>query len=442
MKTKEKHLLLLSFLFLVACTPSEVIEKFPPVENKYDPSQPKEVTNIRPTTGRIDDNFVIEGNLGTNLEDIRVYFGDKKALLLKTDGHTLHGIVPKQADGYNKLTVVLGEDSLVTDLIYRYRQNQYVVTITGKKDEMSTWEPGKDGPCKDGSLGDATFTFMRAITIVAGGNILEASAKNSFRLISLEDEKVATIYGNWGQSLGEGAPSQTSEEAYFINVDNRKLFKATRSGGWMPLQIRGDTPELDGKVHSIMFGSDWRYLYVRDHNGKFGRFDLETEGVPFELLAQTEGGGDEQSRMCYSKYSDCFYATWRNQHGIIKIWQDKVSGEWKSERYAGFSGSGTSGGDRLKDAQFSEPVAICADNEGNVYVGSVGRSIIQKIWLQSGFVEHIAGIGNAAWESLPTLNGKPLESRFYCPISIKLDADENFIIAGESEGQIRKYAIE
>ncbi|WP_300699581.1 hypothetical protein [Bacteroides sp.] len=442
MKTKEKHLLLLSFLFLAACNSSEVIEKFPVVENKYDPSQPKEVTDMKPLTGRIDDSFIIEGNLGANIDDMRVYFGDKKALLLRTDGHALHGIVPKQPDGYNRMTVVLGEDSIVTDLIYRYRQNQYIVTITGKMEEISNWTAGSDGPCKDGSLGDATFTYMRGITIVAGGNILEASGKNSFRLVSLEDEKVATIYGFWGQSLGEGAASQTGEEAYFINVDNRRLFKATRSGGWVPIQVRGDTPELSGKVMSITYGADWRYLYARDQNGNFGRFDLETEGIPFELLTQTEGGGDEQTRMCYCKYSDCFYATWRNQHGVIKIWQDKTTNEWKSERYAGFNASGSSGGDRLKEAQFTEPVGICADSEGNVYVGNIGNSIIQKIWLKSGFVEHVAGVSHAPWDIRPTLNGKPLESVFYLPVSIKLDADENFIIAGMDEGQIRKYAIE
>ena len=114
---KNKSIILLCLIF-AACSNSEEIKKFPDVVNKYDSSLPKEVTGMKPMSGRIDDNFIIEGNLGANIEDMRVYFGDKRALLLKTDGQNLHGIVPKQPDGYNKITVVLGEDSIVTNLIY------------------------------------------------------------------------------------------------------------------------------------------------------------------------------------------------------------------------------------------------------------------------------------------------------------------------------------
>lgn len=440
---KKEHLIFLFLLLLMAgCQDSEVIGKFPNVENKYDPSRPKGVTAILPETGRIDDNFVIEGNLGASVEDMKVYFNDKKALLLKTDGTTLHGIVPKQPDGYNKISVVLGGDSIVTDLLFRYRQNQYVVTITGKKETLSDWSAGTDGPSVDGAFGDASFSFGRGLTMVAGGNILVTSIKNDFRLVSMEDEKVESIYRFWGQALGEGAPSETGEEAYFINIDNRRLFKATRSGNWMPLQIRGDTPEFTGHVFSITFGSDWRYLYARDRHGNFGRYDLETEGIPFEYLLKTEDGQHEQSRMCYCKVSDCFYATLRNLHGVIKIWQDKSTGAWESERYAGFNASGSAGGHRLTDAQFAEPTAICTDNDGNVYVGNVGNSIIQKIWLSSGFVDHVIGIPHAPWDGRATVNGKPLESVIWSPVSIKLDQDENFVFIGDNGGQLRKYAIE
>ena len=271
---------------------------------------------------------------------------------------------------------------------------------------------------------------------------LRPAGKNGFRLISLEDEKVATIYGHWGQALGEGAPDQTGEAAYFINVDNRKIFKASRGGGWLPIQVRGETPELNGNTYSLTFGSDWRYLYTRTHNGKFGRFDLQTEGLPFELLTTTEGGGETQNRLCYSKVSNCFYATHRASHGVLKIWQDEDTKQWKSERFAGYNGSGNTGGDRLRDAQFNEPVGICVDSEGDVYVGCVGSSVIQKIWLKSGFVELVLGIPHVSWDGRVALNGKPLESVIWTPVSIKMDADENFIIAEENSGRIRKYAIE
>lgn len=60
MKMKDKFLIPFCFLLFAACSNSEDIKKFPDLEDKYDPSRPKEVSSISPLVGRVDDNFVLE----------------------------------------------------------------------------------------------------------------------------------------------------------------------------------------------------------------------------------------------------------------------------------------------------------------------------------------------------------------------------------------------
>ena len=101
-------------MFFFACQDSyEVIEKVPEIINKYDPGKPSTVNEILPNRGIIDQTFIINGNFPGELSDMKVYFGDKKAILTATDGISITGLVPKQPDGRNQISVVLGNDSLV-----------------------------------------------------------------------------------------------------------------------------------------------------------------------------------------------------------------------------------------------------------------------------------------------------------------------------------------
>lgn len=431
---KLKHPIYLLCLLFAACSGGEVIKKFPDVENMYDPSRPKEVTGMQPLTGRIDNNFVIEGNLGDNIEDMRVYFDDKKAVLLRTDGQTLHGIIPKQPDGYNKITVVLGEDSIITDIEFRYRQVQTVSTITGSYANRKFWGDDQN----DGSLAEATFSLLRGVSVVAGNSILVSEEVGRIRLVSQEDEKVVSLTGNWQHYFGDGAVNQARDEVYFIHMDSKELFRCRRSEGWSPFKLRDGYQEFTGKSQALTFGADERYLYLREHNGKFGRIDLEVEGWPFELLLETEPETVEKARICYSKMSDCFYYSSSSHAGISKVWQDKTTGQWKEERYAGYNGNGLAEGNRLTEAKFNKPEGLCADRDGNIYVTNYENHTIMKIWLKSGHVEHVAGTQrNGA-----VINGKPLESVFNNPVGIAMDDEDNFIIVSVNDGEIRKYSIE
>lgn len=434
------------FLFLAACNSSEEIEKFPNIVNRYDSSRPKEVTGFKPLTGHIDENFIVEGNLGTDLSRMKVYFGERQAVLLSTDGQTIHGIVPKQPGGDNRISVVLDDDSIVTDIKFHYRQVQTITAVAGDYAAKQNWDGGSK---IDASLAESSFSFICGLTVVAGGNLLVGETWFArLRLVSFEDNQVVTLVNDWSTQYCDGATNSTRDIAYLIERNNsHKLHQFNRKDGWVSIELRNSIPELTGDVSSCTMADDDRYLYVRDSHGNFGRLDLHTEGVPFEmLLERTFGGADGWTKICYSKHSDCFYATQPERHGIYKIWQDKTTQKWHIEEYAGFNGAGLNEGDRLSEAQFSYPVGICADRDGNVYVTNRSNRTIFKIWKKNGKVEHVAGTPSA-WNTddggtKAPLNGKPLESTFYDPITIVIDEEENFFVAGENEYQIRKYSIE
>lgn len=441
---KNKILIPFCFLFFAACSNSEDIKKFPDLEDKYDPSRPMTVSSVSPIVGRVDDNFVLEGNFGKDISKIRVYFGERKAVLLKTNGQTLHGIVPKQPAGDNPITVVIDQDSILTDLKFRYRQFQNVITVTGNWEKRQDWWQGE---FKDGPLDQASFTYIYGVTVVAGGNLIVGeSAFARLRFVSIEDNEVVRISGDWGPSFDQGAVTSTRETAYFIETGNsHRMFRLDRSNAWEPVQIRNSIPELTGEVRSATFADNDRYLYVRDNHGNFGRIDIEDKAnnYPFQPLLQWANGNNEgMNKLCYSKFSDCFYATSPAEHGIYKIWEDKATQQWNIERYAGFNGTGYSEGDRLTDAKFSFPVGICADNYGNVFVTNQSNHTIFKIWLKTGRVEHVAGLYKEGWIQKPVIVGKPLESQFLNPSSIVMDEDENFFIASQGGFEIHKYSIE
>ncbi len=63
--------------------------------NYYDPTKPIAIESMTPDWGRINQSFVITGNFPLDLEKIKVYFADREAVLVNSDGRDLYGLVPK-----------------------------------------------------------------------------------------------------------------------------------------------------------------------------------------------------------------------------------------------------------------------------------------------------------------------------------------------------------
>lgn len=436
---KKKYLIFLS-LFFAACNGSEEIVKHPVVDNKYDPSMPVSVDCIKPTYGGIDVPFVIEGNFKGDLSNMKVYFGEKKAILITTDGKTILGLVPKQGPGRNQVSVVIGNDSIVPeDMKFKYQQTKSVITIAGQ------FGYNPDDGYVDGDLNVARFKEASNIATVKGEKsdnviVVESWWNNRVSLLSLDDNKVVTL--DQTKSFGTPAVDNTREKFYLLShwVEDRTIYSYSREESYAPksTNIVISAADMPGQIWSGAFTEkDNRYLYLMDSQANFARVDLQEYSYQvIPLQGDLPSDFRDRSLITYSKYHKCFFAAFYQMNGIYKIYED--NGVWKSVKYAGFNGAGSTTGHRLLDAQFTEPYGIAVTSEGEIYVLNRAGAFINKI--VGDQVELVAGKpGNGGQVNSAT---EPLDARFDSPQDIAVDSEGNFYIAGGWDRVVRKLSIE
>lgn len=438
-------------LFLAACSGKEVIEKFPPVPNRYDPAKPVSFDVLKPTYGGIDKPFIVEGNFPGDISDMQVLFGDRKAVLIATDGGSISGIVPKQEAGYNPVRVVIGRDTLPKEgnpIEFKYSQTRTVTTVAGLM--------GTGGNNINGDLNSARFEETTGVAVVKGqygDNIVVGESWWQWRLrfISLDDNSVITL--NTGISFGTPAVFNGGESFYAIGIHpndggGHTLFRFDRADGWAPRRMGIQIPQsmLPAYTHSIKFaGDDERYLFTMDNRGNMACIDLETK-----MYNQLQTGGelvfqnfDDRSHLAWSKYHKCFFASHAGDHGIYRLY-NQSDGTFAPdpdatvmfEKYAGFNGSGSATGHRLNDAQFMRAYGLTVTDDGIIYIVSrAGHDVRRVVGDQ---VELVAGRTGVSGR----VNGDPTEARFDQPQDICVDSEGNFYIAGGMDFTVRKLTIE
>ena len=140
----------------------------------HNPNEPITVTNFYPDSGGIATQVILNGeNFGTDLENIEVYFNNKKAALVGSLGNKLYVITPRRpGDGMPddgdpdhdqvEITVKVGEQSAVYDKKFDYHIQTVVTTLCGR--------PGTSG-VKVGTLGETEFPEVGFLAIDAEDNL-------------------------------------------------------------------------------------------------------------------------------------------------------------------------------------------------------------------------------------------------------------------------------
>lgn len=103
--------------------------------------------------------------------------------------------------------------------------------------------------------------------------------------------------------------------------------------------------------------------------------------------------------------------------------------------YAGTGSTGFVNGD-TSIAQFNRPFGICIDQEGNLYLADAYNHCIRKIGID-GIVSTYAGTGQAGY-----LDGGAAEAKFNQPINICLDDEGNMYVSDFINQRIRKISSE
>lgn len=469
---KKKYFIFscLFVLFFVACeSGSEVIEKIPGIINKYDSGKATTVDEILPIRGIIDQTFIVNGNFPGELSDMKVYFDTKRAIITSTDGISITGLVPKQKEGLNQVSVVLGTDSLVpASLTFKYKQSRSVKTISGK---LGTDKWMADADYAGAALDAVTYGEVHFAVALKGQRLdnifmIESGWGNKLFLLSQDDntiQKLATP-----TELCQPAVNSTRDAFYvasFFSKD-RLIYYYSKANSWeyATTGIKVTTADFGGaRVSSMTFGADDNLVYMIDSEGRIAEADLSTKTYKVYTFPNkkpsginpanfgglitgdipTNFGGWEDAFLMYSKYHHCFFASFMEQHAIYKLVKN-ADNSWTSTVYAGNNGRGIAMGHRLVDAQLNRPFGMVVNEDGEIFVACKG----DNSWDQSGHViVKIAGdvvelVAGKPTQKDPLSNGDPLEATFTSPRTLSIDSDGNYIIAGGEDRAVRKLSIE
>lgn len=455
----------LAFLF-AACEGDDAIEKFPQVNNKYDPEKPVSLDLILPTYGVIDQTFMLKGNFPGELADMKVYFENKPAVLFATDGKSISGLVPKQPDGYNQVSVVVGSDSLAPeDLIFKYKQSRSIKTIAGKLG-VDAWMDDNDYINAD--VNAVTFGEVHYVAAVAGQNtdnviMVETGWGNRVFLISLDDGKIQKLASP--RNICAPAVPSSRDRFYAVqmrgdgwNGPDRPVYVFSKEESWAGLPtgitiLNDDISTAHGS--SCTFAEDDNLLYYMDNEGRIAEIDLEDKSYKIYTAEDkkpesmnpdvfggyisgelpTRFGGWQDSYLCYSKYHKCFFASFTNEDAIYKYVKNEDD-TWTVELYAGRNGEGSTPGNRLSDAQFHNPHGMVVNEDGEIFVCNKGH-FINKIF--GNAVEMISGKYNT-WS--PLSNGDPIDAILDQPRNLAIDFEGNYFVAGGNDRTVRKLSIE
>lgn len=460
----------LSVVFIyISCSSEETIDKFPVVENKYDPAKLTAVTGMIPSRGVIDQTFVIYGNFPGDISSMKVYFGVKRAILTATNGISVTGLVPKQPDGINQVSFVAGTDSFApATLKFKYKQSRSVKTISGKLG-VDKWMD--DANYAGAALDAVTFGEVHYVATVAGqkaDNILmiESGWGNRLFMLSQDDNKIQKL--STPTNLSSPAVNSKRDRFYATRFwdGDRTIYSYSKENSWdfntTGITVKGS--DLPGpKCPSVTFAEDDNLLYLLDTEGRIAEVDLKGKSYkiytseskkPGGITPDNFGGlitGDlptnfgnwEDSYICYSKYHHCFFASFANQHAIYKLVKN-ADNTWNSILYAGNNGQGINPGNRLTDAQFNYPHGMVVNADGEIFVCNKGTAP----WVSNGHcISRIIGnmvdiVAGKPSSNNPLVNGDPLEATFNTPRNLSIDSDGNYIIAGGNDRTVRKLSIE
>jgi len=423
---------------LVSCSDDYHYETPKVSGEAFDPSLPVTVSEILPDSGGYLTQFVIKGsNFGTDPSQIKVLFnGNRQASVVSTNGSTIYGICPKQENGNNSITVQVGEESapVACPSTFKYSKVERVSVFAGKT---------ASGGYVDGNLIDSRFNYMYGVGVVSGNNVVTCEGRNSrVRMISEADNKVTTLFT--GANFGKPAITKNRKRFYVVSLksphavyyfDEANSWSAKRLATTLQYQKDGKTETVSGEIYACALDDEEKYLYFRDHTGKFGRMEIanpENVQIINENCGQVDG---TISYLAWNPVDKHFYLSVQTLHGIYKV--DHDTGE--AEMYAGFNGLGGDNGPKM-DAKFRNPTGIAFDVDGNLYITDSMGFMVRKIGYNDGMVTTAAGKYNTCDNNL--VEGLPLEVTFNYPYDIAADDDGNFYIIEGWGCDVRKYAIE
>ena len=454
-------ILILIALMNVSCDETSEEAKGVP----YDPSKPLGVISFSPDSGRIRSRVILEGsNFGTDPEQIRVYFNNRRASVVGSSGDRMYVITPRMAANIDcDISIAMGNDSVVFPGKFRYTMSVSVSTIVGNGTNTTVAGP----------IETATISPWM-VEVDAFGNIFAATdptmAENQSGVVRInEEERTMEIIAITGGS------NDWASRCYSLSIDNNTNVIYTTIGeaiqtwvyfdpveSWTPRTKtftwieNPDHPEFSppsGDIGGKYFGYNQNdgFLYTRYRTGHIARIDpvANTGMVLFitpEGMALGANYGETQSYAFDPKDPDWCYVGGNGgetRSGLYRFNVKDVANTWERLNHNSAPGEppNTMEGHRdgpIEQALFRNVWGVRFDSNGYLYMCDMNNHCIRRYNPETRMVETMLGFpGQPGFK-----DGGPEDAQFNTPSWLAIDPEGSVYIADRNNRRIRRLAVE
>ena len=249
-------------------------------------------------------------------------------------------------------------------------------------------------------------------------------------------------FGTWARfNSPTGIAIDSNNNLYVADTGNHIIRKITPAGNVTTIAGSGVAGNTDGTGTSAKFSAPRGIaidnndnLYVTDYNNHRIR-KITPTGIVTTFAGSSNGQIDGQGTAAKFSYpsgitidgNGNLYVTDINTIKVISPtgYVSTLSGNYA---YDYIDGVGTS-------ARFNMPLAIFADNNGDLLISDSNNNRIRKLTINGGVVTTFAGNGTAG-----DVNGTALNSSFFTPYGITKNSTGDIFIADYFNSKIKKIS--
>jgi len=111
----------------------------------WDPNIPVQAYSFQPDSGRIRDQFLINGkNFGNDKSNVKVFFNEiDEALVIGCSDEQMLVLVPRTTEGSVEVSVQVGnQKKIVLPMRFKYKSSRQVTTVAGSSENMNDFDHG------------------------------------------------------------------------------------------------------------------------------------------------------------------------------------------------------------------------------------------------------------------------------------------------------------
>lgn len=414
------------------------------IKKTHDPNKPVTLESFDPMSGGAATKVIIKGeNFGSDISKIKVYFNDKPASVINSNGDYIYALAPRLPGDTCKISVVVDNDSVsFQDSFFRYYKQTMVSTLAGI---YSATDLGQ----LDGTLASATFSapFFLFADIEKNIFVTERNLNavnihdvpDAIRQINEKGNFVTTIVKGGNLSAPNAPTTDSDGKRIFIpNDDGTDFFILDPDRDWAPrkytFEIQGTNFLNDNWKHGFAINPTDSMIYSRMYLGQIFKFNTQDRVA---IIVKPDCLPQSDSYPAFNPAEpDVLYVCMSNVNAIYSL--DLKTLEWNifAGSAMGGAGAGYVDGPALT-AKFREPRQICFDNDGNMFIADTKNHVIRMI-NSKGIVSTVSGIPNVSGY----VDGDPETAQFFHPMGIAIDKDGVLYVADTGNRVIRKLSIE